>query len=133
MAVIWLLLIDGMWRSKIQYSWPSSIMSPVKEIDALELPGRYFSFDSDTGAYYTQNDQQIQWSSSAAAYALFAGGNAPVIAMERSHEFTGFLFQTSNLNAKNLAELHLLDRYLAADPYYNKTSTFRGSPYSTGV
>jgi 4-amino-4-deoxy-L-arabinose transferase-like glycosyltransferase len=132
-AVIWLLLIDGMWRSKIQYSWPSSIMAPIKEINTLELPGRYFSFDSDTGAYYTQGDPQIQWYSSAAAYALFSGGDAPVIAMEQSHEFTGFLFQTTNLNASNLAELHLLDRYLAADPYYNRTSTFRVSPYSKGV
>jgi 4-amino-4-deoxy-L-arabinose transferase-like glycosyltransferase len=132
-AVIWLLLIDGMWRSKIQYSWPSSIMTPIKEINELALPGQYFSFDSDTGSYYTQSDPQIVWYPSAAAYALFSGGDAPVIAMEQSHEFTGFLFQTTNLNAQNLAELHVLDRYLAADPYYNETSTFRVSPYSNGV
>jgi hypothetical protein len=133
MAIIWLLLIDGMWRSKIQYSWPSTVMTPISEINELELPGQYFSFDSDTGAFYTQSDPQIEWYSSAAAYALFSGGDAPVIAMEQSHKFTGFLFQTTNLNAQNLAELHVLERYLAADPYYNKTSTFRVSPYTEGV
>ena len=53
-AVIWLLLIDGMWRSKIQYSWPSSIMKPISEINQLNLPGQYFSFDSDTAQFYTQ-------------------------------------------------------------------------------
>jgi 4-amino-4-deoxy-L-arabinose transferase-like glycosyltransferase len=133
LAVIWLLLIDGMWRSKIQYSWPSSIMTPISEINQLDLPGSYFSFDSDTGQYYTQADPRIEWYPSASAYALFAGGDAPVIQMERSHEFTGFLFQTTNLNAQNLAELHVLEHSLASDPYYNKTSTFRVSPYTAGV
>ncbi len=132
-AVIWLLLIDGMWRSKIQYSWPSTIMQPIKEINDLQLPGQYFSFDSDTGSYYTQGNPRIEWYASAFSYALFAGGSTPVIAMEQSHRFTGFLFQTTNLNAQNLAELHVLEHYLSADPYYNKTSTFRVSPYTSGV
>lgn len=131
-AVIWLLLIDGMWRSKIQYSWPSSIMTPISEIIQLNLPGQYFSFDSDTAQFYTQNNPGIDWYPSASAYALFAGGNEPIIAMEQSHEFTGFLFQTTNLNAQNLAELHVLDRLLASDPYYNETSTTRVSPYTRG-
>jgi Dolichyl-phosphate-mannose-protein mannosyltransferase len=133
LAVIWLLLIDGMWRSKIQYSWPSSIMTPISEINRLDLPGQYFSFDSDTGQFYTQNNPGIYWYPSASAYALFAGGNEPVIAMEQSHRFTGFLFQTTNLNAQNLVELHVLDRLLASDPYYNETSVNRVSPYTKGV
>lgn len=133
LAVIWLLLVDGMWRSKIQYSWPPSLMTSVKEINTLQVPGQYFSFDSDAGAYYTKADPQINWYPSASSYALFAGGNASVIAMERSHKFTGFLIQTTNLSAQNLAELHVLKRYLAADPYYYLTSTIRVSPYSSAV
>jgi hypothetical protein len=133
MAVIWLLLIDGMWRSKIQYSWPSSIMTPIKEIKALDIPGQYFSFDSDAGAYYTTADPQIEWYPSASAYALFSGGDGQVIAMERSHKFTGFLLQTNDLSAQNLAELHVLYRCLAADPYYYQTSTVRVNSYGSAV
>src|SRR6201999_3561103 len=112
-----------------QYSWPSSLITPVNEINALNIPGQYFSFDSDAGAYYTKADPQIRWYPSASA--LFAGGDERVLAMEQSHEFAGFLFQTTNLSTQNLAVLHALDRYLAQDHYYFRTSTIRVSPYSS--
>ena len=42
------------------------------------------------------------------------------------------MFQTTNLSAQNLAELHVLDRLLASDPYYFETGTIRVSPYTKG-
>lgn len=133
LAIIWLLLIDGMWRSSLQYGWPSSVMEPINEIKTLDISGEYFSFDSDAGQYYTEGNQAISWYSAAEAYSIFGQGTQKVIAMEQSHEFTGFLFQTTNLSGQNLAELHVLQGLLAKDPYYFKTSTFRVSPYSTAV
>jgi Dolichyl-phosphate-mannose-protein mannosyltransferase len=132
-AVIWILLIDGMWRSNLQYSWPPSIMEPISEIKSLNISGVYFSFDSDAGQYYTQSEPGIYWYSAAEAYSIFGQGLPQVIAAEKSHEFTGFLFQTTNLSAQNLSELHALQRILASDPYYFKTSTFPVSPYSKAV
>ncbi len=130
LVIIWLLLIDGMWRSSVQYSWPASVLEPVNVVQELNIPGQYFSFDSDTASYYTTTDQGIEWYSSAEAYSVFGQGVAQVIQLEQSHQFVGFMFQTTNLSAQNLSELRVLDRYLAADPYYFKTGTFRVSPYS---
>jgi hypothetical protein len=133
LAVIWLLLIDGMWRSKAQYSWPSSLMTPIREINTLQIPGQYFSFDSDAGTYYTTANPQIKWYPAASAHALFTGGEQQVIAMEQSHKFTGFLFQTTNLSSQDLAMLHVLERYLTKDSYYFRTSAIRVSPYGDAV
>jgi Dolichyl-phosphate-mannose-protein mannosyltransferase len=131
--IIWLLLIGGMWRSAVQYSWPSSVMEPISEIKSLDISGTYFSFDSDAGQYYTEGNQEINWYSAAEAYSIFGQGAAKVVAMEKSHEFTGFLFQTTNLSGQNLAELHILQSLLASDHYYFETSSFRVSPYSKAV
>jgi len=133
LAVVWLLLIDGMWRSSLEYSWPSSIIQPINEIKSLNIPGRYFSFDSDSGQYYTQENQAIVWYPTASAFSLFSQGLPQVVAMEKSHEFTGFLFQTTNLSSQDLSELHVLQRMLAADHYYYKTSTVPVSPYTKAV
>lgn len=133
LAVIWLLLIDGMWRSNLQYSWPSSIMAPINEIKALNITGQYFSFDAETGEYYTQGDAEIDWYPAAEAYSIFGQGLSKVIETEKSHEFTGFLFQPTDLSGQNISELHVLDRLLASDPYYNETSIFRVSPYTKAV
>jgi hypothetical protein len=132
-ALIWILLIDGMWRSSIQYSWPSSIMGPIGEMEKLNVAGQYFSFDSDAGAYYTEGNQAISWYSAAEAYSLFGQGANKVVEMEESHEFTGFLFQTTNLSGQNLAELRVLQRLLASDHYYFETSTFRVNPYTKAI
>jgi hypothetical protein len=132
-AVAWMLLLDGMWRSNLQYSWPSSIMEPINEIKALNISGEYFSFDADAGQYYTQGEPGIDWYSAAEAYSIFGQGLPQVLAAEKSHEFTAFLFQTTNLSAQNLSELHALQRTLASDPYYFKTSTFPVSPYTKAV
>jgi hypothetical protein len=132
-ALIWVLLIDGMWRSSVQYSWPSSIMGPIGVIEKLNIPGQYFSFDSDAGSYYTGGNQEIAWYSAAEAYSIFGQGTAKVVEMEKSHEFTGFLFQTTNLSGQNLQELHVLQGLLASDRYYFETSTFRVSPYSKAI
>ena len=132
-AIIWLLLIEGMWRSSIQYGWPSSIMGPIAQVETLNIPGEYFSFDADAGEYYTQGNQGIVWYSAAEAYSIFGQGLPKVIAMEKSHEFTGFLFQTTNLSGQNLSELHVLQQLLASDAYYFKTSTFPVNPYTKAV
>jgi hypothetical protein len=133
LGVIWLLLIDGMWRSDEQYSWPASIMEPVGEIKTLNIAGQYFSFDADTSGFYTQDDPGIVWFPGADAYSIFGQGLSKVIAVEKSHEFTGFLFQTSNLSTGNVVELKALDTVLAADPYYFETSTFPVTPYTKAV
>jgi hypothetical protein len=133
LAIIWLLLIDGMWRSNLQYSWPASILTPVSLIQKLNIPGQYLSFDSDTAGYYTQSNPGINWYSSGEAYSIFGQGVQKVIETEKSHEFTGFLFQTSNLSTQNIYELHVLDQVLASDPYYFETGTYRVSPYSKAV
>lgn len=131
LAVVWLLLVDGMWRSSYEFSWPSSIMAPVSEIETLNISGQYFSFDADTAAYYTQRDQGIEWRPSAVAYSIFTQGPQQVAAAEKSHEFTGFLFQPNGLSTQNQSELRLLQRMLATDHYYFETATFRVSPYNT--
>jgi hypothetical protein len=131
LAVVWLLLIDGMWRSSYEFSWPSSIMTPVSEIETLNIPGQYFSFDADTAAYYTQQYPGIEWRPSAVAYSIFTQGPQQVGAAEKSHEFAGFLFQPNGLSGQNQSELQLLERMLASDHYYFETATFRVSPYST--
>ena len=43
------------------------------------------------------------------------------------------MFQPTNLSSQNLSELHVLDRLLASDPYYNETGIFRVSPYTKAV
>jgi Dolichyl-phosphate-mannose-protein mannosyltransferase len=132
-AVIWLLFIDGLWRSNLQYSWPASILTPVSVIKQLNIPGQYLSFDSDTAGFYTQGDPRIDWYPSAIAYSIFGQGLPKVIQIEESHQFTGFLFQTSNLSPQNVSELHALDRVLASDPYYFETGTFKVDPYTKAV
>jgi hypothetical protein len=129
-AIVWLLLIDGMWRSAYQYSWPSSIMSPINQIEKLNIPGQYFSFDSETGAYYTQGNPGIVWYPSADAYSIFVQGLSEVTAAEKSHEFTGFLFEPTDLSAQDRGELRVFERLLASDPYYFETGTFQVSPYT---
>ena len=133
LVVIWLLLVDGLWRSNLEYSWPSSIMEPVKEIKTFNISGEYFSFDADSAGYYTEGDSAISWYPAASAFSLFSQGLSQVVAMEKSHQFTGFLFQTTNLGAQDLSELDTLQQLLATDPYYNRTSTFRVSPYTKAV
>ena len=132
-AVIWLLFIDGLWRSNLQYSWPASILTPVNVIKDLNIPGQYLSFDSDTAGFYTQGDPRIDWYPSAIAYSIFGQGLPKVIQIEKRHQFTGFLFQTSDLSPQNVSELHALDRVLAADPYYFETGTFKVNPYTKAV
>jgi hypothetical protein len=132
-AIIWVLLVDGMWRSNLQYSWPASVLTPISAIQKLNIPGQYFSFDSDAGAFYTQGDTGIHWYSAAEAYSIFGQGLTRVIQTEKGHEFTGFMFQTTNLSGQNLSELHVLDRLLASDPYYFETGTYRVSAYSKAV
>jgi hypothetical protein len=132
-AIIWLLLIDGMWRSKMQYSWPASVLTPIKSIQTLNIPGQYFSFDSDAGEFYTRSDSGIDWYPAAEAYSIFGQGLQQVIQTEKSHEFTGFLFQTTNLSAQNQSELRVLDQLLASDHYYFETATYKVSAYSTAV
>lgn len=133
LLIIWLLLIDGMWRSDYQYSWPSSIMEPVNEIATLNIPGEYFSFDSETAEFYTAQATGIDWYPAAQAYSIFGQGLSKVIQTEKSHVFTGFLFQPTDLSAQSVSELRALDRLLASDPYYNETSTFQVSPYTKAV
>jgi hypothetical protein len=132
-VIIWLLLIDGLWRSSLQYSWPASILKPISVIQTLNIPGEYFSFDSDAGEFYTQGNAAINWYPAAEANSIFGQGLPKVIETEKSHEFTGFLFQTTNLSAESLSELHVLDRLLAADPYYFETGTYRVNSYTKAV
>jgi hypothetical protein len=132
-AIIWLLLIEGLWRSNLQYSWPASILKPINVIQTLNIPGEYFSFDSDAGEFYTQGNAGINWYPAAEANSIFGQGLPKVIQTEKSHEFTGFLFQTTNLSAESLSELHVLDRLLASDPYYFETGTYRVNGYTKAV
>jgi Dolichyl-phosphate-mannose-protein mannosyltransferase len=132
-AIIWLLFVDGLWRSSLQYSWPSSIMEPISVIEKLNIPGEYFSFDSDTGEFYTQGDPKIDWYPASEANSIFGQGLQKVVQTEKGHQFTGFLFQTTNLSAQSLSELHVLDRLLASDPYYFETGTFKVNPYTKAV
>lgn len=133
LVVIWLLLIDGMWRSNFEYSWPSSIMDPIDEIKTLNIPGQYFSFDADSAGYYTQGNRSIVWYPAAHAFSMFNQGLSHVVALEKSHKFTGFLFQTANLSGQDLSELHVLQRLLASDAYYFETSAVPVDPYSKAV
>ena len=71
-----------------------------------------------------QSNPGINWYPSAKAYSIFGQGLAEVIRAEKSHEFTGFVFQTTNLSTQNLIELHALERLLASDPYYFETGKF---------
>lgn len=133
LAVIWLLLIDGMWRSNIQYSWPALIMEPINEIKTLNISGEYFSFDADAGAYYTQKNQAIEWYPAAEAYSIFGQGLSQVIALEKSHELTGFMFRDTDLSPQALIELRVLDQLLSSDPYYFKAAAFPVSPYTKAI
>jgi 4-amino-4-deoxy-L-arabinose transferase-like glycosyltransferase len=130
LAIMWILLIDGMWRSNYQYSWPDSVMSPVSEIESLNIPGQYFSFESETGAYYTQRDPAIVWHPSADSYSIFVQGISKVTEAEKSHQFVGFLFDPADLSAQDQGELGVLERLLASDHYYFETGKFPVSPYS---
>jgi hypothetical protein len=130
LILIWLLLIDGMWRSNLQFSWPASVLEPVRVVDELDIPGRYFSFDADAAEFYTPSGLRVVWYPSASAYSIFGSGRSSVIHLEESHEFVGFVFQTSNLSARNTTELRVLEGLLARDRFYFKTATFMVSPYN---
>ena len=133
LAVVWLLLIDGMWRSNLQYGWPVSILTPISVIETLNIPGQYFSFDADTAVLYTQGDPRVDWYPAAEANYIFGRGFPMVIQAEESHEFTGFMFRASNLSSQSLRGIQVLDRLLASDPYYFETGTFRVDTYTKDV
>jgi hypothetical protein len=73
------------------------------------------------------------WYPTADAFSIFSQGLPQVVALEKSHEFTAFLFETTNLGGQDLSELHVLQRLLAAYHYYFKTSTIPVNPYTTAV
>ncbi len=130
-VIIWLLFINGMWRSSYEYSWPSSILNPVKEIQSLNVSGEYFSFNSETAAYYSSSDQGVAWYPSGSAFAIFESGSIQEVeTAEKSHKFTGFLFEPTDLSAQYQGELKVFDQLLAADPYYFETGTYSVSPYT---
>ena len=130
-VVIWLLLIDGLWRSETQYSWPSTLMKALAVVDANPVPGTYVSIDGDAARYYWALDPHIRWESSSFAHSLFDQGTPVVISAIRSRQFSGFVYQTGDFTAARQREQATVTKYFAQDPDYRLAARFRVSPYGT--
>jgi hypothetical protein len=126
LVLVWILLLNGLWRSDIQYYWPSSIMKTVHAVERNPVPGLYLSFDASTYQYYMQNYPEVKWQT---AYGLFDAGTAAVLAAERSHRYAGFVYETGNEHAANLATQRQLGYALGRDRYYYLVATYRVDPY----
>lgn len=125
-ALLWLVLVDGMWRSNIQYAWPKTIMAPIAAVNRNPIPGTYLSFDGDTGAFYTKAHPEVKWQM---AYNIYAQGPAAVLAAVRNHTYAGFLYQTGNESDVNLATQRQLTAALDRGSYYRLVGTWVVNPY----
>jgi hypothetical protein len=130
-AMIWLVLIDGLWRSELQYSWPSSLTKALAAVEVDAVPGTYVSIDGDAARYYSTQDPQIRWEASSFAYSLFGQGTPVIVSAISSHRFAGFVYQTGNLTSAARRKQDAITRYFTHDPYYRLVAKFRVSPYGT--
>jgi 4-amino-4-deoxy-L-arabinose transferase-like glycosyltransferase len=128
-VLLWLLLIDGLWRSDLQYSWPSSVTRTLSAVEASPVAGEYVSADGDSLRYYTTSNSGIRWEPSAFAYSLFGQGTPVVLSAIQSDRFAGFVYQTGNVPLPVHQTQVAMTQYLARDPNYRLVIKFRVSPY----
>lgn len=128
-VLLWLLLIDGLWRSDLQYSWPASLTRTLSAVEASPVAGTYVSADGDSLRYYTTPNSSIKWEPSAFAYSLFGQGTAVVLSAIQSDRFAGFVYQTGNVPLPVHQTQVDMTRYLSHDPNYRLVIKFRVSPY----
>jgi hypothetical protein len=130
-AVLWLVLIDGLWRSEQQYSWPSSLTRTLTALEATPVPGTYVSIDGDALRYYSTQDPRLSWRPSSFAYSLFEQRASVAVAAVRSHRFAGLVYHSGGVTAPVQRSQAAVATYLAHDPYYQLVAQFRVGPYGT--
>jgi hypothetical protein len=131
-AVIWLLLIDGLWRSQLQYAWPTTLLKALSAVEARPVPGDYISTDGDALRYYSKADPMITWESSSIAYSLFGQTTPLIVTAIRSNHYAGFVYQTGVTTPAVHRSQATVTKTLAHDPFYRLVTTFRVSPYVKG-
>ena len=123
-VLVWLILIDGLWRSQLQYSWPSTITRTLNIVEYHSTPGEYFSIDGDSFRYYSGGVSGISWSPSAYAYSIIDQGTPATLAAIRSRKFAGFAYETGNVASGVLATEKAMSRLLFHDPYYQLVAKY---------
>ena len=131
-GVVWLLLIDGLWRSDTQFSWPESMLSTLHAVEKHPVRGLYVSTDGDSEKYYTPSDSPITWEPSAFAYSLLGQGPQAVATVIRSNKYAGFVYRSSGFSGESTATERTMTRVLGDDPAYRLVARIRVDPYHDG-
>lgn len=136
-GLVWLVLINGLNRSKAEYDgWPSSITTIIAAVEAHAVPGEYMSFDGQVDRYYMRQHTDLTWD---IPYGLFRQGVPAVEAAVRSHKYEGFVYcypgtiqechkSIGKTNAYE-ATMQQVIKVLQSDPYYHLVATRRAWQY----
>ena len=127
--LVWIMLVDGLWRSQIQYSWPSSLLKTLTVVEEHPGAGTYLSTDGDSLRYYSKAHLWIKWEPSAFAYAFFAESTSSVLSAISSDRFEGIVYQTGGVTSAVSDTYTQMTRFLAHDPDYRLLAKIAVDPY----
>lgn len=123
LAVLWILLVDGMYRSNIQYNWSPATLQTVQVVEQHHIAGRYVSVDADTSRFYTHS-ASIRWQTSSFSYSFYAQPALVLSRAVRSHLFAGFVLRTDQMEGQRT-----MTRLLKADGDYALVGRYRTDKY----
>ncbi len=121
-VVLWLAVIDGLWRSDIQYSWPTSLMKTLSAVEATPVPGEYLSTNGDILRYYSPQGSPVIWEANSVAYSVLGQSVPAVREVVRSHQFAGFVYQSGDVSPQDRRRQAALTAILSHDPYYRRVA-----------
>lgn len=136
-GLVWLVLINGLNRSKDEYDgWPNSITTIIAAIEAHPVAGEYMSFDGQVDRYYMRERTNMTWD---IPYGLFKQGFPAVDAAVRSHRYEGFVYCYPGTIQECHKSTGKIDHYektmqqtikvLQSDPYYHLVATTKAWQY----
>ncbi len=132
LIVVWIVVVNGLWRSQVQYSWPSSLLSVLSLVQRDPVPGVYLSTDGDAARYYSGGTPEIRWTSSSSGYSLFNQGDVAVATAIASGRYAGFVYRTGDDGTAPTTEA-AATADLAPDHRYRLLGHFKQSPYAPYV
>jgi hypothetical protein len=127
-VLVWIVVVNGLWRSEVQYSWPSSLLTVLSLVQRDPVPGVYLSTDGDAARYYSGDTPEIRWTTSSSGYSLFDQGERAVVDAIASGRYAGFVYRTGDDGTGPETET-AATAYLAGDDRYRLVGHFRQSPY----
>ncbi len=132
LILVWIVVVNGLWRSEAQYAWPSSLLSVLSLVQRDPVPGVYLSTDGDAARYYSGRTPEIQWTTSSSGYSLFNQGDVAVATAIASGRYAGFVYRTGDDGTAPTTEA-AATADLARDHRYRLLGHFKQSPYAPYV